>query len=155
MPPFCSMCAVSYHHPTSHGMAVVGTRAPSQEGLAAASQCGVALAEAGIPMVSGIARGIDAAAHAGTIRSGGHTIAVMGCGIDRIYPTSNRQLAVGILDSGGAVISEYPPGVQARQYHFPARNRIISGLASSVVVVEAPPKSRRADYRRTCRGPES
>ena len=126
---------------TKPWLAVVGTRAPSQNGLSAAMQLAIEAAACGIVIVSGMARGIDAAAHTGVIRAGGKTIAVQGCGIDRVYPASYRQLAAAILDSGGTMVSEYPPGTPPRRHHFPARNRIISGLASGLVVIEAPSNS--------------
>lgn len=128
---------------------VVGTRSPSAAGLDAAHAFGVECGEAGVPVVSGLALGIDSAAHAGVVKAGGKTIAVLGSGIDDVYPRSHKSLAARMLDSGGALISEYPPRTEPRKYHFPARNRIISGLCRSVVVVEAPERSGAlitADY---------
>ncbi len=129
--------------------AVVGTRYPDSDAAGKAFSLASGLAEHGIPVVSGLALGIDSAAHRGALASGGKTTAVLGNGIDSVYPSSNRKLAAGIIDSGGTVMSEYPPGTPPLRYHFPKRNRIISGLCRSVVVVQAPLKSGAlitADY---------
>ncbi|HUX12897.1 MAG TPA: DNA-processing protein DprA [Spirochaetia bacterium] len=119
-------------------LAIVGTRRPTSAGLRSAFTLGREVAAAGIPVVSGLARGIDAAAHEGALAAGGGTIAVLGSGIDTVYPMSNRRLAGSIIGDGGCIVSEYPPGVPPLKYHFPARNRIIAGLSRGVVVVEAP-----------------
>jgi DNA processing protein len=92
-------------------------------------------------VVSGLALGIDAMAHRGNVEGGAPTVAVLGCGPDMVYPHSNRPLARRILETGGIVLSEYPPGTRPYKGNFPARNRIISGLARGVVSVEAPEKS--------------
>jgi DNA processing protein len=118
--------------------AVVGTRRPSGHGAAAAYDLSKALARGGIPVVSGLALGIDAMAHRGNLEGDGATLAVLGSGLDLVYPAANRMLARRILETGGALISEYPPGTEPRKWHFPARNRIISGLARGVLIVEAP-----------------
>jgi DNA processing protein len=102
-----------------------------------------------IPVVSGLALGIDTAAHEGVLAGGGRTAAVLGCGADRIYPGSNRKLARSILESGGALISEYSPGTLPLRHHFPERNRLISGLCRKAVIVQAPARSGAlitADY---------
>ncbi len=125
----------SQDHPM---VGIVGTREPSRSGYEAAYELGRDFGAAGVAVVSGLARGIDAAAHDGCIAGGAATYAVGGAGIDKVYPVSNRRLAGLILDHGGALISEYPPGTPPMRYHFPERNRIISGLVRSVVVVEAP-----------------
>jgi DNA processing protein len=130
-------------------LAVVGTRAPTFAGKDAARQLGRGAAAARVPLVSGLARGIDTEAHRGAVEAGGKTIAVLGCGIDTIYPAQNRMLAEQILTRAGSIISEYPPGVPPRQFNFPERNRIISGLSRGAVVVEAPERSGAlitADY---------
>jgi DNA processing protein len=121
--------------------AVVGTRKPSAQASAQAFAVAKELGYNGISVVSGLAIGIDSMAHRGNIEGGSPTIAVLGSGVDEVYPSSNRQLAVRILETGGALLSEYPPGVGPRKWSFPARNRIISGLSRGVVIVEAPQKS--------------
>jgi DNA processing protein len=111
--------------------------------LGAAFDLARGLAEAGITVISGLARGVDAAAHKGALAGAreGATCAVLPCGIDRIYPPGNRPLAGEILDHGGLILSEYPPGEEIHKYRFPERNRIIAGLGRACVVVEAPAKS--------------
>ena len=121
-------------------VAVIGARAASQEGLIAASEIAFDLARAGIVVVSGLARGIDAAAHRGALDAGGKTIAVLGTGIDRVYPAENERLHEEIASSG-LLLTELPPGTPPLEWHFPRRNRIISGLSRAVVVVEARDKS--------------
>ena len=121
-------------------IAVVGTRSCSPYGLRSAEHFGYSLAREGALVVSGLARGIDASAHEGALRAGGITAAVLGCGPDIAYPAENARLYADILSSG-VVLSEYPPGTEARSWHFPVRNRIISGLSVATLVVEAPEKS--------------
>jgi DNA processing protein len=121
--------------------AVVGTRKPSGFAAAQAYTFGRALAWGGVPVVSGLALGIDALAHRGNLEGGAPTAAVLGSGLDWVYPASNRGLARRILENGGALLSEYPPGTPARKWHFPARNRIIAGLARGTLLVEAPAAS--------------
>jgi DNA processing protein len=121
--------------------AVVGTRKPSAKAAERAYGLGRELGEAGIPVVSGLALGIDSMAHRGNIEAGSPTVAVLGSGPDHVYPVSNRDLARRILEIGGLILSEYPPGTKPLKWNFPARNRIISGLARGTVVVEAPEKS--------------
>jgi DNA processing protein len=118
--------------------AVVGTRSPSEEGKTAAWKLGVELGRLGVVVVSGLARGIDASAHRGAVESGGLTVAVLGQGIDWVFPAGNRNLARQIVANGGTLLSEYGPGTPALAWHFPARNRLVSGLCRTVVVVEAP-----------------
>ncbi|MGM0673434.1 MAG: DNA-processing protein DprA, partial [Spirochaetota bacterium] len=122
-------------------LALVGTRNPTYEGTTAARSLAREAADAGVPVVSGLARGIDTAAHRGALEAGGATVAVLGCGIDTVYPAQNRELAARLIGRGGSIISEYPPGTPPRQFNFPERNRIISGLSRAVVVVEAPQRS--------------
>ena len=124
------------------GIAVVGTRKPTQYGAQVASDLTHKLSTAGLTIVSGLALGIDTMAHKACLEAGGRTIAVIGSGLnfENIYPTANRNLAEHISDNG-AVISEYPIGTEAMPYHFPARNRIISGISLGVLVVEAAEKS--------------
>ena len=120
---------------------VVGTRFPTGEGRKEAFRIGFFLGQRGVPVVSGLARGIDAAAHRGNRQGGGRTVAVMAGGLEQIYPWENRGEGRAILESGGCFLGEYPPGTPPLKFHFPARNRIISGLSRWVVIVEAPKKS--------------
>ena len=117
-------------------VAIVGARSCSAYGAHVARACGRELAAAGLTVVSGLARGIDGEAHRGALEAGGTTVAVLGCGVDRDYPASNRELA-GRIRETGLVVSEYPPGVEPAPWRFPARNRIVAGLAAATVVVEA------------------
>jgi len=121
--------------------AVVGTRKPSPQATAQTFDIARGLARGGISVVSGLAFGIDAMAHRGNIEGGVPTIAVLGSGVDEVYPSSNRTLARRILETGGALLSEYPPGASPHKWSFPARNRIIAGLSRGVLIVEAPQKS--------------
>jgi DNA processing protein len=116
-------------------VAVVGSRRASPYGVAVAEWLGRELARNGVTVVSGLARGIDAAAHRGALQGGGRTIAVLGCGVDIIYPPEHGRL-VAQITGAGAVLSEYPPGTPPLKHQFPRRNRLISGLALGVVVVE-------------------
>jgi DNA processing protein len=121
-------------------VAVVGARSCSSYGAQVARMLGRELAAAGLVVVSGLARGIDGEAHRGTLEAGGLTVAVLGCGIDRDYPASNAQLSRRI-EENGLVVSEYAAGVEPAPWRFPARNRIIAGLAQATVVVEARERS--------------
>jgi DNA processing protein len=116
-------------------VAVVGARNCSPLGREVAEELGGGLGAAGLTVVSGGARGIDGASHRGALRGGGATVAVLGCGIDVAYPVNHADLLRRIADQG-AIVSEYPPGVPARPFRFPARNRIIAALSEAVVVVE-------------------
>jgi DNA processing protein len=117
-------------------VAVVGARRATPYGVGVAESLSAELGARGVTVVSGLARGIDSAAHRGALRGGGRTIAVLGCGADTIYPPENRPLAREI-ESRGAVVSQFAPGTPALPHHFPIRNRVIAGLALGVVVVEA------------------
>lgn len=121
-------------------IAVVGSRAATRDGLEVARRIVDALARAGVVVVSGLARGIDAVAHQATLDAGGRTIAVLGSGLQRLYPAEHGSLADRIVGSG-AVISEYPPDTPPLAGQFPRRNRLVSGLADAVLVVEAPERS--------------
>ncbi len=147
-PPYLLYVRGTLPDPTLPMVAVVGTREPSAPASAAARRLGEELAAAGLPVVSGLARGIDVAAHLGAVRAG-TTGAVLACGVESVYPRGHRRVAADILEHGGFLVSEYAPGVAPVKYHFPARNRIISGLVRSVVVVQAPARSGAlitADY---------
>jgi DNA processing protein len=120
-------------------VAIVGARVCSPYGASVATDLGRELATAGVLVVSGLARGVDAAAHRGALESG-TTIAVLGCGIDRDYPRAHTVLASEVA-ARGLLVSEYPPGVEPAPWRFPARNRIVSGLTLATVVVEARERS--------------
>ncbi|ABF42342.1 DNA protecting protein DprA [Candidatus Koribacter versatilis Ellin345] len=119
------------------GMAVVGTRHPTPYGLGMAERLSCDLAARGVIILSGLARGVDTAAHRGTINARGKTVAVFGTGVDEIYPRANKKLAEQIVEFGGALISEFPTGTFPAPQNFPIRNRIISGLSVGVLVIEA------------------
>ena len=121
-------------------IAVVGTRRPSEDGVRAAGRIAGALAGRGITVVSGLAEGIDTAAHAGALNAGGRTLAVFGTGISRLYPASNRALARAIVASG-ATLSQFWPDMGPARWSFPVRNIVTSGLGVGTVVVEAGPTS--------------
>jgi DNA processing protein len=122
-------------------LAIVGTRRATPTGKALAHDFAFALASRGIAVVSGLAFGVDAAAHLGALDAKGTTIAVLPCGLDRIYPRSNERLAEHIIQNGGALISEYAPGTEALPFRFLQRNRIVSGLARGTIIIEAPERS--------------
>jgi len=139
-PPACIWTRGERSIAQNVAVAVIGARIASQEGLIAAKEIAFDLARAGIVVVSGLARGIDSAAHRGALDAGGKTIAVLGTGIDRVYPAENDALFEEIA-AKGLLITEFPPGSAPEEWHFPRRNRIISGLSKAVVVVEAREKS--------------
>ncbi len=114
---------------------IVGTRRPTPYGLAVAERMGTELAAAGLTITSGMARGIDTAAHKGALAAGGGTIAVFGCGVDMLYPAENRRLAEQIAATG-LLLSEFPMSTPAYPQNFPIRNRIVSGMSSGIMVVE-------------------
>lgn len=123
------------------GVALVGTRHPSVYGRDMSYRLGYQLAGAGWVVVSGLARGIDSAAHRGAVSAKGRSVGVLGSAIDRFYPAENRELAGQMIDGGGAVVSEFGMGRSADRSTFPMRNRIVSALSAGVVVVEAPLRS--------------
>ncbi|WP_276724276.1 DNA-processing protein DprA [Selenomonas noxia] len=126
--------------PDARRIGIVGARKFTAYGEAAAMEFAERLARSGVTITSGAARGIDTRAHRGALR-GGRTVAVLGCGVDIAYPPENRRLLSQIVESGGAVLSEYAPGTQPLPAFFPARNRIISGLSEGTLVVEAAKRS--------------
>jgi len=138
-------CVIYYRgclpNPEKSLLGMVGTRRPSQEASEQAYKIAGNIGRAGVSVVSGLAFGIDAISHRGNLISGSPGYAVLGSGVDEVYPSANRPLAKRILDSGGALISEYPPGTRPSKWNFPARNRIIAALSRSVLIVEAPEKS--------------
>ena len=119
------------------GIAVVGTRHPTPYGTGMAERLSIDLAARGLAIFSGMARGVDTAAHRGAIAAKGKTLAVFGTGVDVLYPKENSRLSEQILSLGGALISEFALGTFAAPQNFPTRNRIISGMSIGVLVVEA------------------
>lgn len=117
-------------------VAIVGTRRVTAYGRQVTEDLAASLARSGVTVVSGLARGVDAIAHQAALKAGGRTLAVLGSGVDRVYPPEHERLAAQIAEAG-AVISDYPPGTPPEAQNFPPRNRIISGLSMSVVVTEA------------------
>jgi len=122
-------------------LAIVGTRRPTRYGAKLADEFARAFANAGITVVSGFARGVDSVAHRAAVECGAPTVAVLGCGVDVCYPAENRELYSSVLATGGLFVSEYAPGTPPLPYHFPERNRIISGLSRGVLLTEAAEKS--------------
>lgn len=125
----------------THALAVVGMRRETRYGAKHAHDIAMSLAQRGVCIVSGLARGIDTCAHTGALDGGGRTIAVLGCGIGRVYPPENEELAKRIIACGGALVSEYPFDSKPNAFHFPRRNRIISGLCEGVLLIEARERS--------------
>lgn len=126
---------------TGKAIALVGTRTPSRYGQDMAFSLGKELGQNGVTVVSGFARGVDTAAHSGCLHGGGKTAAVQGCGLDIVYPPENAEFFKSVLESGGLFLSEYPLGSKPANYHFPDRNRILSGVSNGVVLVEGRLKS--------------
>lgn len=122
-------------------VAIVGARKMTSYGKEVAEYFARELAAFGVTVVSGLARGIDTAAHKGALAVSGRTIAILGCGLDMLYPPENSSLAQNIIQQGGAIISEYPLGYPAYKLNFAARNRIISGISKAVIVIEGTQKS--------------
>lgn len=122
-------------------VAIVGSRKPTPYGREVTMQLASELARRGVVIVSGLALGVDAIAHQAALDAGGTTIAVQANGLHRLYPSSNRQLGERIIKQGGAIISEYETGIDARQHQFLERNRIVSGLSDAVIVTEAASRS--------------
>ena len=122
-------------------IAIVGCREATEYGKKSAKYFAYNLSKNGINIVSGLAKGIDSYSHIGTLQNEGKTIAVIGNGLDMIYPSENIWIAKKIIKTGGAIISEYPLGTKPEKMNFPARNRIISGMSKGIIVVEAKEKS--------------
>lgn len=127
--------------PHSPSVAIVGTRKPTPYGEEMAFRLARDLAQQGVVIYSGLAIGTDGAAHRGALEGGGVTVAVLAGGLDQVYPLRHRKLAQQIVESGGALISEYPPGIPCYQNQFVARNRIVAALADGVIITEAAAKS--------------
>jgi DNA processing protein len=136
-PPLCLYIKGTIPEKWPRGIGVVGSRETSHYGLETAKKLGYQLAYAGVPVISGLARGIDTAAHLGALAAKGTTWAVLGCGLDKMYPPENDPLAAKIVESGGCLISELPLGTSPDKSTFPMRNRIVSGLSFGVLVIEA------------------
>ncbi|HZJ57243.1 MAG TPA: DNA-processing protein DprA [Clostridia bacterium] len=130
---YCKGLPIDDNNPA---LAIVGSRRSTGYGRQMSERFGFQLAEAGVTVVSGLARGIDAMSHYGALKAGGKTIGVLGCGIDRVYPPENRKL-FQTMEEKGTIITEYPPGTSPLPGNFPARNRVISGMADGVLVIEA------------------
>jgi len=122
-------------------LAVVGTRKISLYGQKITRSLVKALAQAGLTIISGLALGVDGIAHQATLDVDGRTIAVLGSGLDIVYPSSHQQLAQKIIKSNGAIVSEYEPKTRPSRWAFPARNRIVAGMSLGILVIEAPKKS--------------
>ena len=140
-PPICLYIRGESTILNMSSIAIVGCRDASNYGKKIAEEFSYYLSKSGLNIVSGLALGIDSCAHLGTIKAKGNTVAVLGNGLDKIYPKENIYLAQKILDMGGSIISEYPLGTAPEKNNFPARNRIVSGMCKGVLVVEAKEKS--------------
>lgn len=131
-------------------VSLVGSRSVTTYGLQTAKKLGGELAAMGFTLVSGLALGVDAAGHVAALEVNGRTAGILGCGVDRVYPAEHRTLAKDMVTRDGVVVSEFPPGVRPKAFHFPIRNRIISGLSHAVIVVEAKEKSGSLITARHC-----
>lgn len=140
-PPICLYVKGNKQILNKRALAIIGCREASNYGLKVAQEFAFNISKQNINIVSGLARGIDSASHLGAVNANQKTVAVLGNGLDMIYPKENIKLAQNILNSGGAIISEYPLGTEPKKENFPARNRIISGMSKGVLVVEAKEES--------------
>ncbi|MCF7945290.1 MAG: DNA-processing protein DprA [Spirochaetia bacterium] len=148
-PPYLLYAWGELYEQSKPSISIVGTRRSTEKADIAAFGMGLECAYSGIPVVSGLAAGIDSASHSGAVRADGISIAVMGSGLNHIYPQCNRKLAERMVDRGGCILSEFIPEEKPLRYNFPKRNRIISGLSRSTIVIQAPEKSGSlitADY---------
>ncbi len=149
-PPVCFFISGPIRNLQRPAIAIVGARACTLYGRQVARQLAVELGSVGFAIVSGLALGIDAQAHEACVQNKIPTIAVMGSGIDHIYPKCHTELARTIVRDGGTVITEFPPGTPPKSHHFPIRNRIISGLARATVIIEAKARSGSLSTARHC-----
>lgn len=140
-PPICLYVKGNKQILNNQALAIIGCREASSYGLKVAQEFAFNISKQNINIISGLARGIDSASHLGAVKANQKTVAILGNGLDTIYPKENIKLAQNILNSGGAIISEYPLGTEPKKENFPARNRIISGMSKGVLVVEAKEKS--------------
>ena len=140
-PPICLYIKGDKSILNNISISIIGCREATNYGIKVAKEFAYNISKQKINIISGLAKGIDSAAHLGAVEANEKTVAVLGNGLDTIYPKENKNLAQKILDSGGAIISEYPLGTFPKKENFPARNRIISGLSNSLLVVEAKEKS--------------
>ena len=140
-PPYGIYCKGNLPDPQAPAAALIGARECSEYGRSMAKAFGKAFGQAGVALISGMARGIDGIGQQAALEGGGRTYAVLGCGVDICYPASNRQLYDSILKQGGGILSVFPPGTDPRKGNFPERNRIVAGLSDLILVVEARQKS--------------
>jgi len=140
-PPICLYIKGNKQILNNQAIAIIGSRDATNYGLNVAEEFAYNLSKCNINIISGLARGIDSQAHLGAVKANQKTVAILGNGLDTIYPKENNKLVQNILASGGAIISEYPLGTKPKKENFPARNRIISGMSKGVLVVEAKEKS--------------
>ena len=140
-PPICLYIKGNKDILNNVSISIIGCREASNYGINTAKEFAYNISKQDVNIVSGLAKGIDSAAHLGAIKAKQKTVAVLGNGLDTIYPKENFKLAQDILNSNGAIISEYPLGTAPRKEHFPARNRIISGISNGTLVIEAREKS--------------
>lgn len=140
-PPFSIFIRGSLPECGFNMLSVVGTRYPTGEGIKMALKIGQECADLSLPLVSGLARGIDSFSQRGCVEANGVSVGVLACGVERVYPSSNSRLAGKIIAGHGCMLSEYPPFTEPLKFRFPQRNRIISGLSKTLLVLEAPKKS--------------
>ena len=139
--PFLIYYKGNIEYDCDKSIAIVGTREPDQRGITNTKIFTKKLVENGFTIISGLAKGIDTEAHKETLLNKGRTFAVLGCGIDRVYPALHKNIVRAIIDNNGCIISEYPPGTPPKKWYFPKRNRIIVGLAKGVLIIQSPKKS--------------